>query len=43
VRDAYTSGRASNQTWAWEASTLKQYDRSNLFWNPFLETLFAGT
>jgi hypothetical protein len=43
VRDAYTTGRASNQTWAWEASTLKQYDRSNLFWNPFLETLFAGT
>ena len=43
VRDAYTSGRASDQTWSWQVSTLAKYDRSNLFGNPFLDTLFGTT
>jgi hypothetical protein len=43
VRSAFTKNRASNQTWSWAASTLQQYDASNLFWNPFLESLFGTT
>jgi hypothetical protein len=40
TRDAYTAGRASDQTWSAQVAALRQYDRSNLFGNPFLDHLF---
>jgi hypothetical protein len=41
LRGAYTTGRGSDHTWSWEVATLQKYDRSNLFGNPFLDSLFA--
>ena len=41
VRNAYTAGRASDESWSWEVTTLRQYDASNLFGNPFLDSLFT--
>jgi hypothetical protein len=43
VREAFTTGRASNQTWAWQVATLKRYDQANLFGNALLDRLFAAT
>ena len=42
IRDTFTAGRASDDTWAWEVETLSKYDAANLFSNPFLATLFTG-
>lgn len=41
IRDTFTTGRAADDTWAWEAATLVKYDASGLFTNPFVETLFG--
>lgn len=41
IRDSFTTGRAADDTWAWEVATLAKYDASNLFTNPFLGTLFV--
>jgi hypothetical protein len=41
VKQALTTGRAADDTWDWEVSTLQKYDTGNLFTNPFLTTLFT--
>jgi hypothetical protein len=43
VRDAYTTGRASDQTWDWQVQTLRAYDKANLFGNALLDRLFTTT
>jgi hypothetical protein len=42
VKNTLTNGRAADDTWAWEVATLAKYDASNLFFNPFLSTLFTS-
>jgi hypothetical protein len=42
LRDVYTTGRTADQSWSAQVATFKQYDRHNLFGNPFLDTLFAS-
>lgn len=42
VRQAYTAGRKDNDTWNWEAGTLRKYDSHNLFLDPFLDGLFGA-
>lgn len=42
IRDTFTEGRAADDTWAWEVSTLAKYDGANLFTNPFLDGLFSA-
>jgi hypothetical protein len=41
IRDTLTTGRAGDDTWAWEVATLDRYDGGGLFVNPFLSTLFV--
>ncbi|HKS42391.1 MAG TPA: cholesterol oxidase substrate-binding domain-containing protein [Blastocatellia bacterium] len=41
VKQTLTTGRAADDTWDWEVSTLQKYDTGNLFTNPFLTTLFT--
>lgn len=41
VKTTLTTGRAADDTWAWEVSTLQKYDAKNLFYNPFLTSLFT--
>ncbi len=41
VKQTLTTGRAADDTWAWEVSTLNKYDTGNLFTNPFLTSLFT--
>lgn len=41
VKQALTTGRAADDTWDWEVSTLDKYDAANLFTNPFLTSLFT--
>ena len=41
VKQALTTGRATDATWAWEVSTLDKYDAGHLFTNPFLTSLFT--
>lgn len=41
IRDSFTTGRAADDTWAWEVATLAKYDAGSLFVNPFLGTLFV--
>lgn len=41
IRDTFTTGRPSGDTWAWDVSTLAKYDSANLFSNPFLDQLFT--
>jgi Cholesterol oxidase, substrate-binding len=43
MRDAYTVGRSADQTWSSQVAAFKQYDRSNLFGNPFLDSLFVAS
>ena len=42
IRTTLTTGRPTNDNWAWEVSTLAKYDGSGLFFNPFLSTLFTS-
>jgi Cholesterol oxidase, substrate-binding/FAD binding domain len=41
LKQTLTTGRAADDTWAWEVSTLAKYDAGNLFTNPFLTSLFT--
>jgi len=41
IRQNFTVDRDSSDNWNREVATLKSYDRSNLFTNSFLETLFT--
>lgn len=41
VRQALTDGRPENDSWGWEAATLRKYDRHDLFFDPFLAGLFG--
>jgi hypothetical protein len=41
IKETLTTGRASDDTWAWEVATLAKYDAANLFTNPFLSSLFS--
>jgi hypothetical protein len=42
VRQTFTDGRAGDGNWLWEKQTLAKYDSAGLFFNAFLERLFAG-
>ena len=42
VQTTLTTGRAADDTWAWEVATLAKYDAGNLFTNPFLGSLFSA-
>lgn len=42
VKQTLTTGRAADDTWSWEVSTLQTYDAKNLFYNPFLTSLFTA-
>lgn len=42
IRDTFTTGRLTGDTWAWEVATLAKYDAANLFSNPFLAQLFTS-
>ena len=41
IRNTFTAGRAADDTWSWEVTTLAKYDAANLFFNPFLKQLFT--
>lgn len=41
VRAAFSTGRGGDQTWSWAVATLQEYDRANLFGNPFLDSVFV--
>lgn len=41
IKQTLTTGRAADDTWAWEVATLAKYDTGNLFTNPFLTSLFT--
>lgn len=42
IRENFTTGRTTSPTWADEVAALAKYDASNLFSNPFLQTLFVN-
>ncbi|MEY4546435.1 MAG: hypothetical protein RL685_2630 [Pseudomonadota bacterium] len=41
IKETLTTGRAKDDTWAWEVAALAKYDAANLFTNPFLGSLFT--
>ncbi|MGA9772920.1 MAG: cholesterol oxidase substrate-binding domain-containing protein [Blastocatellia bacterium] len=41
LKQTMTTGRAADDTWDWEVTTLGNYDAANLFTNPFLTSLFT--
>lgn len=43
VRQAFTTGRGDGDNWNYEVATLAKYDKSNLFTNELLGTLFTTT
>ncbi|MDQ3281409.1 MAG: FAD-binding protein [Acidobacteriota bacterium] len=42
IRQAFTTGRADGNNWAWEAQTLSKYDSAKLFHAPLLDLMFNG-
>ena len=40
IRQALTAGRAPDDNWNCALATLAKYDKSHLFWSPFLSELF---
>src|SRR6266498_367088 len=42
IRRTFSERRNDDNNWKWEVDTLKAYDRSNLFTNPLLSTLFGS-
>jgi hypothetical protein len=43
VRQMFTTGRTDDHNWNYEVATLAKYDKSNLFTNQLLSTLFTPT
>jgi hypothetical protein len=43
IRQAFTTGRGDQDNWNYEVATLAKYDKSNLFTNELLSTLFTTT
>jgi len=43
IRQAFTTGRGDQDNWNYEVATLARYDKSNLFTNELLGTLFTTT
>ena len=43
VRQMFTTGRGGDDNWNYEVATLARYDKSNLFTNELLGTLFTTT
>ena len=43
VRQMLTTGRTDEDNWNYEVATLAKYDKSNLFTNELLDTLFTTT
>lgn len=43
IRQAFTTSRGDQDNWNYEVATLAKYDKSNLFTNELLGTLFTAT
>ncbi len=43
IRQMFTTGRTADDNWNYEVATLARYDKSNLFTNELLGTLFTPT
>ena len=43
IREMFTTDRANDDNWNYEVGTLARYDKSNLFTNALLTTLFTPT